>query len=205
MHTETLAPETKRVLEKIAVEKFLDNFYLAGGNALALFFGHRISVDLDFFSPEDFSLPFLRKSISELGSYTLVNEEPGTLDGVLDDVKLTFLRYPYPALFPFIFFGGVRMADPRDIACMKLDAVSSRGSRKDFVDLYVLMEKYKLADLLDLFEKKYSGIHYNRLHLLKSLTYFIDAEEEPMPRMLQDISWEEIKMKISEEAKFLAV
>lgn len=201
MHSETLAPDTERVLRTLAGSPLLADFYLAGGTALALQFGHRLSVDLDFFSQKDFTLADAKKALVSLGAYTLENEEPGTLDGELDGVKLTLLRYEYPLLFPFVDFGGVRLADPRDIACMKLDAISSRGSKKDFIDLFVILEKYQLRDIFDLFDKKYAGIAYNRLHLLKSLSYFADAEEEPMPRMLRELSWETVMETIANEAR----
>jgi predicted nucleotidyltransferase component of viral defense system len=205
MHEETLAAPARAVLEQITGKAFLEHFYLVGGTALALQLGHRISVDLDFFAPSDFSLAALKEALPAVGKYTLTNEEPGTLDGMLDDVKLTFLRYPYPLLFDLVTWNGMPMADPRDIAAMKLSAISSRGSRKDFIDLYVLLNRYHLSELINLFEKKYSGVTYNKLHLLKSLTYFDDAEEEPMPTMLHPISWEEVKRGIRTEAKGLVV
>lgn len=203
MHRETLAPETSRVLEKISKQSFIKDFYLVGGTALALHFGHRESIDLDFFSAQDFSLEKMKKEISALGQYRLTNEEDGTLDGMLDDVKLTFIRYEYPLLFPLVDWDGVKLADERDIACMKIDAVSSRGSKKDFIDLYFLLEKYSLPELLSFFEQKYSHIEYNKLHLLKSLAYFDDAEEDVMPKMLKDVSFDAVKEKILEETRKL--
>ncbi len=203
MYTETLAPETGRVLEKISKADLLQDFYLVGGTALALHLGHRESIDLDFFSPYDFSLGKLKDDISAIGKYRLTNEEEGTLDGMLDDVKVTFLRYSYPMLFPLVEWNGVKLADERDIACMKIDAISSRGSRKDFIDIYFLLEKYTLEEILSLFEKKYSHIEYNKMHLLKSLAYFEDAEDDVMPKMLKDVSWEEVKSKILQETKKL--
>lgn len=203
MYRETLAPETRCVLEKISKQSFIKDFYLVGGTALALHFGHRESIDLDFFSAQDFSLEKLKKEVSALGQYRLTNEEDGTLDGMLDDVKLTFIRYGYPLLFPLVDFDGVKLADERDIACMKIDAVSARGSRKDFIDLYFLLEKYTLSELLSFFEQKYSHIEYNKLHLLKSLAYFDDAEADVMPKMLKDVSWDTVKEKILGETKKL--
>ena len=88
------------------------------------------------------------------------------------------------------------LADERDIAAMKLDAVSSRGSKKDFIDIYELLKKYTLAELIDFFEKKYAGIRYNMLHILKSLIYFDDADGEPPPVMLRDADWDNIKQSI---------
>jgi predicted nucleotidyltransferase component of viral defense system len=190
MHPDILETGTERVLTKIVAAGLLDGFYMVGGTALALQYGHRKSIDLDFFLPHDFSLFELKEKIA-------------TLDGILDGVKLTFLRYPYPLLFPLIPWEGVALADPRDIGCMKIDAISARGSRKDFVDLYVLLEQYPLRDILRMFEEKYAGIHYNTLHLVKSLSYFDDAEMEPMPIMLRSLEWGVVKTKISLEAKAL--
>jgi len=97
-------------------------------------------------------------------------------------------------------FGGIKIADEKDIACMKIDAISSRGSKKDFIDLYFLLEKYSLPELISFFEKKYSAIEFNKLHILKSLTYFKDAEDEPMPIMIKNTNWADVKKKIIKEA-----
>lgn len=203
MYRETIAPETRRVLEKISKQPFANNFYLVGGTALALHLGHRESIDLDFFSAQDFSLEKMKQEVSAIGQYRLTNEEDGTLDGMLDDVKLTFIRYTYPLLFPLVDWNGVKLADERDIACMKIDAISSRGSKKDFIDMYFLLEKYSLSELLSFFEQKYSHIEYNKLHLLKSLAYFDDAEEDAMPKMYKDVSWDTVKEKILEQTRKL--
>jgi len=190
-------------LEKISKQPFANNFYLVGGTALALHLGHRESIDLDFFSAQDFSLEKMKQEVSAIGQYRLTNEEDGTLDGMLDDVKLTFIRYTYPLLFPLVDWNGVKLADERDIACMKIDAISSRGSKKDFIDMYFLLEKYSLSELLSFFEQKYSHIEYNKLHLLKSLAYFDDAEEDAMPKMYKDVSWDTVKEKILEQTRKL--
>jgi len=203
MHPNILESGTERVLTAIADAGILTDYYMVGGTALALHYGHRKSIDLDFFNERDFSTTDLRERIARLGNYTLENEASSTLDGILDGVKLTFLRYRYPLLFPLIEWNGINLADPRDIACMKIDAISARGSRKDFIDLYVLLEQYPLKDMLHLFEEKYTGIHFNTLHLLKSLSYFDDAETEPLPIMLRPITWEQVKNKITLEAKAL--
>jgi hypothetical protein len=95
---------------------------------------------------------------------------------------------------------GVKLADEQDIAAMKSDVISSRGSRKDFIDLYFLLGKYPLSEILSFFEKKYSHIDYNRPHLLKSLTYFADAESDASPKMLIPVDWETVKEKITRDA-----
>lgn len=199
MFAKAIDNKTKRVLRKIALSGIGENFYLAGGTALAIELGHRKSMDLDWFSPDNFSNARLKEMISKSGVFELTGEDKGTIHGILDGVRVSFLRYGYKMLFPRLDFENVKLADERDIAAMKIDAVSSRGSRKDFVDLFFLLGKYSLAALIGMFEKKYAGIKFNKLHILKSLVFFEDAENEPMPEMLEPAEWEEIKKKITGE------
>lgn len=203
MHPETIDAQTKRVLDKIKQTEIAKNFYLAGGTALAIQCGHRKSIDLDLFSREKFSTVELKEKLPKIGNVVIVGEEYGTLHCTIDGVKVSFLQYEYDLLFPLIKFEGVLLADERDIAAMKIDAASSRGSKKDFVDIYELLKKYSLADLISFFEKKYSKIQYNKLHILKSLVFFNDAEEEPMPIMSNNIFWDDIKTKIIKEVSKL--
>ena len=71
--------------------------------------------------------------------------------------------YPYPLLFPTKEYKGVFLADERDIGAMKVQAISGRGSKKDFVDLFVLLKKYSIQELFDFFHKKYEKFNYNQL------------------------------------------
>ena len=199
MHIRTIDPQTKRVLDKIASAGISTQFYLAGGTALAIQLGHRKSIDLDFFSCDDFSIEKLKKELSPLGEFVVIDQDQGTLNASLDGVKVSFLRYDYIQLYPYIVFENINLADERDIAAMKIDAASSRGSKKDFIDLYFLLQKYSLAELIGFFEKKFTNIKYNKLHIFKSLVFFEDAEDEPMPIMLTDVSWQKVKEKISQE------
>ena len=96
------------------------------------------------------------------------------------------------------------MADIKDIACMKLDAISTRGTKRDFIDLYFILQNEALTDVLKWFEQKYKGLQYNLTHIVKSLTYFEDAEKEVMPKMLIDVSWLQIKQFFKEETENLA-
>jgi len=166
---------------------------LAGGTALALQLNHRKSIDLDWFSASPFSNRKIISVLSKLGNFKLDQQEEGTIHGILNNVRITFLYYKYPLIFPLINFSGINLADERDIAAMKLDAVSSRGSKKDFIDIYFLLQKYSLKKLLDFFENKYTEIKYNKIHLLKSLVYFQDAENDPMPKMIKRADWKKIK------------
>lgn len=201
MYQKVVNAKTKRVLEALARIKKLPDFYLAGGTALALQLGHRRSIDLDWFSQKSFSPIQLKRDLSSLGMLKIESEDKKTLDCFLNKVKLSFFVYPYKLLFPLVDFDSFKLADERDIACMKIDAISSRGSKKDFIDLYFLLQKYHLKELLDLFDKKYTSIQYNRFHILKSLVYFAEAEVEPMPEMLKEISWLKVKNTLKKEVK----
>jgi len=203
MHSESIDKKTRYILEKIGGSSFAKDFYLAGGTALALHLGHRQSIDLDWFSGQNFSNEKIKKNLALLGNFKLLNEEKDTIHGTLDEIRVSFFHYGYNLLFPLIKFGNIDLADERDIAAMKIDAISSRGSKKDFIDLYFLLKNYSLAELIDFFEKKYKNIEYNKLHILKSFSYFDDAESDPAPVMIQDIEWGKIKEVIADKAKKL--
>ena len=140
MHQKVINAETRRLLKALVKIKRIENFYLAGGTALALQLAHRKSIDLDWFSQKEFSTSRLKKELSYLGKLKIESEDKKKLNCLLNDVRLSFFVYPYKLLFPLIDFNGVKLADERDIACMKIEAISSRGSKKDFIDLYFLIE-----------------------------------------------------------------
>lgn len=199
MFIHAIDKETKRVFEKIASSELASMFYLAGGTALAIELGHRESIDLDWFTQTDFDVQTVKEILSELGGFMLTGESRGTIHGLLDGVKVSFFHYKYPLLFPFVKFEEISLADERDIAAMKIDAISSRGSKKDFVDLFFLLKKYSLTELIDFFTDKYKGIEYNLLHILKSLSFFEDADSDPEPIMLVVAKWEEVKNEITRQ------
>ncbi len=115
---------------------------------------------------------------------------------MIDTITMSYFQYPYSLLFDPVPFQKIYLADQRDIAAMKLDTIASRGSRKDFIDLYEFLKTYSIQEILNFFEKKYANLNYNKFHLLKSLTYFNDAETDPMPVMLKQVDWPEVKNTI---------
>ena len=153
-----------------------------------------MSLDLDFFSASDFEphrmIERLRSMTREVNVLCL---ESDTLHVEFDSAKVSFLAYNYPLLFPLSDFEGVEIADPRDIACMKINALAGRGVRRDFIDLYTIAQTYQLSELLESFDRKYEGIKFSRILLLKSLTYFEDAEEDESPELFVDQDWDQIK------------
>ena len=192
-HREVLPDGWARATNELASRSVLQGFYLAGGTGLALQMGHRRSVDLDLFSQSEFSPTDLRAQLGDLSGLRVRQVVRGTIHLELRDVLVSFLHYPYPLLFPLHHFEVLTVADPRDIACMKLDAIASRGSRRDFVGLYVAARRYGLREILGWFEQKYAAAPYNRVHLLKALSYFTDAEREPMPDVLVSLAWDTVK------------
>ncbi len=172
------------------------DFYLAGGTALALQLGHRDSIDFDFFTENDFSTEVLFERLQDIfKEYSIkkIQEEKNTLTIIVDnDIKLSFFTYKYPLVKPLIEEEFLRLASLEDIACMKLSAIVSRATEKDYVDLYFILQKYELADLLKLTAQKFSVL--DEALILKSLTYFVDVvEEEIIFKHQQNISFSKVK------------
>jgi hypothetical protein len=203
LYPETLPARTATLLGKIVLAKprFLTDFYLSGGTALSLQLGHRESEDLDFFDQKPFDPKILQIELEKLGKLVSVELSENTLNSTLDGVKLQFLGYPYPMLEKLSDYHGIQLSSVLDIACTKLQTIGMRGSKKDFMDLDVIFGQYSLAELLKTMPKKYPGVEYSVPHILKSLVYFDDADEEPMPRLHKDIEWDEVKERMVEVVK----
>lgn len=202
MFTRGLSAQTQTNLESLKNTSFVRNYYLAGGTALSLHFGHRFSNDLDFFSQNPASPETIRAELAKLGNLEIIQNDEGTFNGILNDSKLSFFVYPYDLLDSLLDFGGVGVADVADIACMKIDAISSRGTKRDFIDLYFICRKFKpIEGLLELYSKKYRKVKFNKLHLVKSLVYFDEAEGDIMPEMIEKVDWEEVKKFFLEKVK----
>lgn len=192
-HRAVITPAVERALGELRALSVLTGFYLGGGTGLALQLGHRRSADLDLFSPDPFDEERLIQRLAALPEFSLAAKSPHTVHCAVGNVKVSFLSYAYPLLFPLREFLGVGVADPRDIACMKLSAIAARGARRDFIDVYAVARDLGLAHLLELFHQKYARAGYNKVHLRKALVYFADAEKEPMPDMIAPYSWGQVK------------
>lgn len=192
-HREVLPEGWARAARDLADRAVLDGFYLAGGTGLALHLGHRRSLDLDLFRETEFDPASLQSHLRGLPHLQIRGAARGTLHLSLGGILVSFLHFPYPLLFPSSVFETISVADARDIACMKLNAIATRGGRRDFIDLYVASEQYGLAEILVWFDEKFRTTPYSRVHLYKALTYFRDAEAEPMPDMLVRLEWEVVK------------
>ena len=206
MFTASLPPDSLKVLERLAVIASLKNFYLAGGTAVALHLGHRVSEDFDFFTPHDFDVSSLREELNSAGDFILTDMRSGTLHGIFEGVKVSFLFYAPRLIFPLRFLSGCHIADIRDLAPIKLDTVGSRGSKKDFIDLYFIANKaIPLQEVFKLYKNKYSHLQINMKHLIMSLTYFKDADKsrDEIVMLNKAVAWPEIKKYFEEQAKII--
>ncbi len=194
--TDILPENAQRALNYLSGQKWLkhSSWYMAGGTALALQIGHRTSQDLDFFNPRKFSSQILIKKFSSVDWKTTIFQE-GTIYGGLLGTKVSFIFYPF--FLPKeqqLFYGSVRVLHERDIAVMKILAISQRGTKRDFVDLYwYCQNREPLLQIAQRLEAQYPNTKHNYHHIIKSMAYFEDAEADPMPRIFFKASWPDIK------------
>lgn len=197
LHYETIHPDTLELLRKIQSLEMFKDARLVGGTALALQLGHRKSVDLDFFGNVDASLQEITLELSTFASVSPLSESKMMRFLIVDGVKVDIVNYPYSWISEPIIEDGVSLAGIKDIAAMKLSAITNRGTRKDFVDFYFLLKLFSFDELIDLYVQKYSDAQL--FTTLKSLTYFNDAEQDPLPLMMYSLNWDDVKSLIVEE------
>lgn len=204
MFTNGISPATQRCLETLKKSVLTSNYYLAGGTAAALYLGHRISYDLDFFSNTPMEPMQIAQELGKLGKLHTDQNDEGTFLGMLDDIKISFFRYFYPMIEPEGSFEGIRIASLMDIGCMKLEALASRGIMRDFVDLYLISQKLGLENILTCARVKFADADYSETHFLRSLAYFEDADTANPPTMLVEWDWQAIKRYFESEVKRLS-
>lgn len=179
---------------------FLQPLRLVGGTSLALQYGHRKSIDLDLFGSFITDEIEMGAAITELAeTFTWLNKSKNIKSLLIDGIKTDIVNYTYPWIEALVQHKTLRLANTKDIAAMKLAAITGRGSKKDFIDLYFLLKYYSLADMMDMYEKKYAD--GSAFMVLRSLTYFDDAEEDEMPEMLVPVSWKDIRKTITDNHK----
>ncbi|MCB0085958.1 MAG: nucleotidyl transferase AbiEii/AbiGii toxin family protein, partial [Caldilineaceae bacterium] len=196
VHWQTVTPQMRDVIDFLGNQDFMQDFYLAGGTALALREGHRISVDLDFFSATIEVTGRTRQDIVQsLSSHRVqvLENVDGNLLLTLKNLRVGFFGYGYPMLATTDSINGVAVASLSDIGLMKLDALISRGSRKDFYDLYVIAQHISLAELLILGQTKYPYTKDFALMAIESLVLFDNADRDLQPQLLIDLTWSEVR------------
>lgn len=191
-----LPAPTKKALDLLSAQSWLKRsaWYLAGGTALALQAGHRKSVDLDFFTPKsNFHAPSLLRHFT--ANWKTTRLEEGTVYGELFRAKVSFLSNPlFKPSLPPVRYGAVRVLQPIDIAVMKVIAISQRGRKRDFIDLYWCVRNIEpLERIIIRLKTQYPSVAHDFHHILKSMTYFVDAENDPLPNLYFKASWSQVK------------
>ena len=194
LHAETVEPSTLDLLKRLQRLPELSNIRFVGGTALALHLGHRRSVDLDLFGNFNPIVSY-RKLLSAAG-YSVEGAENGTVQSLrVDNLKVDLVNYPYPWMDDALEEDGVRLAGLKDIAAMKLSAVANRGRKKDFIDVARLLDVFSLDQMLSFYREKFSVSDLS--FPLRGLMYFDDAEEDPMPEMLDgNLTWDNVKKMV---------
>lgn len=194
LRTDTVSKQTLELLNSFCTHPKLTDFFLVGGTALALQLGHRISIDLDFFSVKPLKTNELIGILEKEYNAEIFQLTDNAIVGKVKGVKIDFIAHQYPLLNELKMENDIRLSSLEDIAAMKLNAIKNRGSKKDFVDLYFLLKQFSLTEMLSLVNKKYA----NNVDVLtlKSLVYFDDAELQPDCEMRIAVTWDEVKKEI---------
>jgi len=204
-HWEALTPSTLQAFHQVAHLPFVRSFYLAGDSGLALHLGHRFSVDLDFFSLDEAAVgPDQRDALRILlddPTLTITYDKDGTFVATWQEVGISFFRLPlYPLIQEPLLLDGVPMATIPEIGAMKLAAIIDRGTRKDMVDLYFILQAVSLETIFDVAAIKYGRVHSFPVSAMRAMAYFADAETLPMPRMLDRTPWSKMKKFLEHQA-----
>ena len=155
LQDQAVSPDLLSALKRLMAASPLDSFYMAGGTALALRYGHRVSVDIDLFTDAPFDSVKLADFLSKDCGLTEYTVEENTILGVINGTKLDCMAHQYPMVSGVQIIENLRLLAVEDIAAMKLNAIANRGSKKDFWDLYELMQHFSRDELLGFYQKKY--------------------------------------------------
>ncbi len=188
--------DTLELLKKIMKEECFRSVRLVGGTALALQYGHRKSVDLDFFGNIQMDVESMNAVLRKYGQIKILKNSPNINIYIINGIKVDFVNYSYPWIDDMVEYDGIRLASPVDIAAMKVNAIEGRGTKKDFVDIYFLLQHFTLERILEYYSIKYP--EHSVFRAIMSLLYFDDAEMQMMPDMFLNVQWEDMKTFISE-------
>lgn len=194
LYLETIDAATLELLKQLQAQPAFKNLRLVGGTALALQMGHRKSIDLDLFGKVDADEFEVLNQMNAIFPVTILKKSQNINIFLINGIKVDIVNYPYPWLEQALFDMDIVLANKKDIAAMKLSAITGRGTRKDFIDLFFLLKQFSLKQMIDFYKQKYpDGAEFL---VLKSLTYFDDAEQDELPVMLIQQDWEQIKQYI---------
>ena len=204
-HWEALTPKTRVAFHMAAGLPFIGRYYLAGGTGLALHLGHRFSVDLDFFSPAGDAVGPDERAAMQAAfadpSLVITHDKDMTFVAAWQGVGISFFRLTlYPLVQEPLLLEGAPVATVEEIGAMKLAAIMARGTRKDYIDLYFILQRTPLERLFEVAAAKYAPVRTFAVSAVRALTYFVDAEATPMPQMIERTSWATVKRFLEHEA-----
>ena len=199
LHYNTVNTKTLELLNKIQSVDIFKNLRLVGGTSLALQIGHRESIDLDFFGELNIDKFEILSALNNIGKVQIKQSTKNINIFSVNEIKVDIVNYPYPWLEKTHLEDKLKLAGKSDIAAMKLSAITGRGSKKDFIDLYFLLQEYTLMEIIKFYEQKYHD--GSTFLVLRSLVYFDDADQEPMPKMLKIVDWHKVKEVIRKKLK----
>ncbi len=205
----TLPENTKKAFDFLSLQNWLkdSSWYLAGGTALALSAGHRKSVDLDFFNKlSDFDSGEFLGNFKGNDDWKPYINKKNTIYGELFGAKISFIAYPF--FVPkqdFLHYGTIKVLAPKDIGVMKIVAISQRGKKRDFFDLFWCAHNVEpLENIILRLKEQYPSVAHNYHHILKALVYFNDAEVDPDPEIYFKTNWKEVKKFFTKEVPVIA-
>jgi predicted nucleotidyltransferase component of viral defense system len=196
----TVEPRTLDILRQLIQIPELKNFYLVGGTALALYYGHRKSIDLDLFSTVDFQNDEILPALEKIPGFAYSNiHNPVGIFAFIDDIKVDFVKYHYyPLIASPVIEDGIRIFNVRDIIAMKISAVLKRAVKKDFWDISELLYHFTIEDFINFYNSKYPNQQL-LTSIPQALTYFADAEESEEPSSLKGQTWKGVKKHIQQK------
>ena len=198
LYKKSVDKKTLDLLIQLQAKKYLEKFYLVGGTALALQIGHRKSVDIDLFSDFSFDITQILENLSADFDFKLFFSAENTIKGSINNVQVDILAHRYPLVLEPLTEDNISMLSLQDITAMKLNAITGSGQRvKDFIDIYYLLRKFTIAEMISFYKTKYK--QYNEVNVLKSITYFNDVNLSDWPQLIENpsLQWDEVKKSIT--------
>lgn len=200
LHTQTVDGSTLELLRSLQQKEYLNDFFLVGGTALALYYGHRKSIDIDLFTNQAFDASWLLEQIQQDYPIQLQLTSTNTIKGSIKNVKVDLIAHRYQLLKEPLVFDDIRILSEIDLIAMKLNAISISGQRsKDFVDIFFALERHSIAQMINAYQKKYG--QQGDMHVLKSMIYFdeVDMSDWPILTKSPDLKWDTVKSKIEKK------
>jgi predicted nucleotidyltransferase component of viral defense system len=195
LHPEAIEPGTFSLLRRLMAMESLYPFSLVGGTALALRYGHRSSVDIDLFFNEEFNQTQITLELEATFQQRFVYKQQHTQFGIfcfIEDIKVDLVHYPHIPIAPPEVTDQIRIYSNPDISAMKIQAILGRAEKKDFWDLYELLQHFSLQQIIDWHKQKYPS-QMLAISIPHAITYFVDAEDSETPVSYRGQTWEQIK------------